>query len=154
MKQTILATVLAFSLTGCPGPGGKVDPWLTARTIITQTQTAMALSDGIFNQWKLTQPEDKAKEAEAKYLKIRNTVLNSLQLALDSVDIAEQAKKDLDIKKLMEKANAAWADLQKLLSDLLGGSEQPASMPFKGVKPGSRLRDQLNKLPPKLFKGV
>lgn len=153
MKHILLAVIAAFTFTACPGPGGKIDPWLTARTIITQTQTAMAMADGIFNQWALHQSEDKAKEAKAKYLKVRQTVLNSLQLALDGVAIAEQAKKDPDVKKLMEKANAAWVDLQKLLTDLLG-SEQPSSMPLKGVKPGTGLRDQLKRLPPKLFPGV
>lgn len=114
------AVILAILLTSCPNPTtGKVDPYLTARTVITQAGTAVALADGIFNQWVLNQPEDKAKEVKAKYLRIKTAVLNGLQMALDGVDIAEKAKKDPNVTTLLAAADKAWQDLQKLISDLM-----------------------------------
>jgi phage I-like protein len=157
MKRAALAVVAALLLWGCPNPEtGKVDPYLTARTIILQMQTATALADGIFNQWLLGQPEGEAKDAtEAKYLKIKTAVLNGLQLALDGVDIAEQAKKDPDITKLLEAADAAWQDLQKFLSDLLSQTVPDNVTALKakvGAASSNDLKTQLEKLPKHLGK--
>lgn len=157
MKRILLAVMAAILLAACPGPAGKVDPWLTARTIILQTQTAVGLADGIFQQWLLSQPEGEKKEdAKAKYLKIKQTVMNGLQLALDGVNIAEQAKKDPDVQKLLAAADAAWKDLQKLLADLL--KQPPASAPTGkpplklAGPPVDALKKQLERLPASLFK--
>lgn len=108
--------------TGCPDPQtGKVDPYLTARTVILQANTALALADGIFNQWLLAQTDlEKAKKTQAIYEKTRTAVSNGLQLALNGVDIAQQAKEDPDVAKLMAEADKAWQSLSKFLSDLLG----------------------------------
>lgn len=164
MKRILLAIVAAMLLAACPGPTGKVDPWLTARTIILQTQTAVGLADGIFQQWLLSQPAgEKKEEAQAKYLKIKQTVMNGLRLALDGVDVAEQAKKDPEVGKLLEKADAAWRSLQQLLADLLKTPAPPASLPAKAVagkKPPPKragpsyadLKKQLESLPASLFK--
>ena len=159
MKRS-LAALFVLSLIACPGPTGKVDPWLTARTIINQTQSAVVLADVIFQQYLLGQPEgDQKEQTKAKYLKIKQAVVNGLKLAYDGVGIAEQAKTDPDVTKLLEKANEAWADLQKLLADLLKTEPTPASLPTgaKGIVSTKRygpsytqLREMLAKLPPKL----
>lgn len=159
MKRAALAVVAALLLWGCPNPEtGKVDPYLTARTIILQFQTATALADGIFQQWLLGQPEGEPKEqAKAKYLKIKTAVLNGLQLALDGVDIAEQAKEDPDVTKLLEKADAAWKDLQKFLADLLAptGDAVAAADTLRaklGAPSSNDLKKQLEALPKSLVK--
>jgi hypothetical protein len=157
MKRAALAVVAALLLWGCPNPEtGKVDPYLTARTIILQVQTATALADGIFQQWLLGQPEGEEKDkAKATYYKIKTAVLNGLQLALDGVDIAEQAKKDPDLTKLLEKADAAWQDLQKFLTDLLGKAQPEAVTTMKaklGTATGADLKKQLEALPKQLGK--
>jgi hypothetical protein len=128
MKRLVLAILLALVAWGCPDPQtGKVDPYLTARTIILQANTALALSDGIFNQWLLGQTDaEKAKKAQTTYQKVKTSVSNGLQLALNGVAIAEQAKKDPDVKKLMAEANGAWDNLRKFLEDLLAKPEDAA----------------------------
>ena len=159
MKRAALAVVAALLLWGCPNPEtGKVDPYLTARTIILQFQTATSLADGIFQQWLLGQPEGEPKDqAEAKYLKIKTAVLNGLQLALDGVDIAEQAKEDPDVTKLLEKADAAWKDLQKFLADLLAPTgdavaKADALRAKLGASQTDALKKQLEALPKTLVK--
>jgi hypothetical protein len=143
MKRLVLAVLLALVAWGCPNPEtGKVDPYLTARTIILQANTALALADGIFNQWLLGQSDaEKAKKVQATYQKVKTSVANGLQLALNGVAIAQQAKEDPDVKKLMAEANNAWGNLRKFLEDLLakpedaalvavaGGTAAPASQP-------------------------
>lgn len=120
MRRATLAVATAL-LVGCPNPDtGKVDPYITARAIILQVHTAVSLADGIFQQWAVGQPSgEELEKTKAIYYKIKTAVFNGIQLALDGVDIAEQAKEDLDVNKLLEKADAAWKDLQKFLSDLL-----------------------------------
>jgi hypothetical protein len=121
MKKLILALVIAMVAVGCPNPEtGKVDPYLTARTIILQANTALALASGIFSQWLLGQSDaEKAKTTQAIYEKTRTAVSNGLQLALNGVDIAQQAKEDPDVGKLMAEADKAWKSLSKFLTDLL-----------------------------------
>ena len=128
MKKLILTIMVALFMWGCPNPEtGKVDPYLTARTIILQANTALSLSDGIFGQWLLGQTDaEKAKKADAAYKKVKTAVANGLQLALNGVSIAEQAKEDPDIKKLMAEANGAWDNLRKFLEDLLAKPEDAA----------------------------
>jgi hypothetical protein len=124
----LLIAVLTFGMSACPDPQtGKVNPYLTARTVILQANTALALADGIFNQWLLGQTDaEKAKKANDIYQKTRTGVANSLQIALNGVAIAEQAKKDPDIKLLMAEANEAWGNLRKFLEDLLSKPEDAA----------------------------
>ena len=121
MKRLILTLLVAMLSWGCPDPQtGKIDPYLTARTIILQANTSLALADGIFNQWLLAQTDaEKAKKTQAIYEKTRTAVSNGLQLALNGVDIAQQAKEDPDIAKLMAQADEAWKSLSKFLGDLL-----------------------------------
>lgn len=128
MKRLALALVAALLCWGCPDPQtGKIDPYLTARTIILQANTALGLADGIFGQWMLGQTNaEKAKKAQATYTKVKTSVSNGLQLALNGVAIAEQAKEDPDIKKLMVEANGAWDNLRKFLEDLLAKPEDAA----------------------------
>jgi len=123
-RFTILLAAILF-VVGCPNPQtGKVDPYLTARTIINQASTALALSDGIFNQWLLGQTDaDKAKKVQQTYVKVKTAVANGLQLALNGVAIAEQAKKDPNLDDLMSKANEAWDSLRKFLTDLFAKPE-------------------------------
>lgn len=115
-----VVTVLLF-MCACPSPiTGKVDPYLTARTIINQSQTALALADGIFNQWKLGQTDtEKVERAARAYQKIKAGVTGGLQLALNGVDIAEQAEVDPNVKALLTKANAAWQTLRTTLAEIL-----------------------------------
>lgn len=128
MKRLILVAFVAIMAWGCPDPQtGKIDPYLTARTIILQANTALSLSDGIFGQWLLGQTDaEKAKKAETTYRKIKTSVANGLQLALNGVAIAQQVKEDPDIKKLMAEANGAWDNLRKFLEDLLAKPEDAA----------------------------
>jgi hypothetical protein len=166
----MLAALAAILVWGCPDPQtGKIDPYLTARTIINQANIAVALSDGIFNQWLLGQSDaEKAKKAQATYVKIKTGVSNGLQLALNGVAIAEQAKEDPDIKKLMAEANGAWDNLRKFLEDLLAKPEDaalvtvasaPASQPATTKTSGGvsstthalTLKSPLDALPKKLY---
>lgn len=119
MRRATLAVAAAL-LVGCPNPDtGKVDPYITARAIILQVQTAVSLADGIFQQWAVGQPSgEELEKTKATYYKIKTAIFNGIKLALDGVDIAEQAKEDPDVNKLLEKADAAWKDLKNFLSDL------------------------------------
>lgn len=160
LVMAILAATIAWA---CPDPQtGKIDPYLTARTIINQANTALALSDGIFNQWLLAQTDmEKAKEIQLKYQKIRTAVANGLQLALNGVAIAEQAKKDPDIKLLMAEANKAWDNLRQFLEDLLskpdapavatGPTTQPSTSEVRSTTHALTVKDPLKNLPKKLY---
>lgn len=163
MKRAALALAAALLLWGCPDPQtGKIDPYLTARTIILQANTSLALADGIFNQWLLAQSDaEKAKKTQVTYEKVRTAVSNGLQLALNGVSIAEQAKKDPDIAKLMAEADKAWQSLSKFLADLLdkGDSgvtvalvEEPTSQPSGEKKPLAKI-NPLDALPKSLIPG-
>lgn len=166
MKKLFM--LAAFLLVGCPNPEtGKVDPYLTARTVINQANIAVALSDGIFNQWLLGQTDvEKAKKAQAAYQKIKTGVVNGLQLALNGVAIAEQAKTDPNITDLMAIANEAWGNLRKFLEVLLAKPEDaalvtvdtaPTSQPSTtsggvGVKTRAMtVKSPLDTLPKKLY---
>jgi len=120
MLKLALILIPVLTLQGCPDPNtGKIDPYLTARTIILQANTSLALADGIFNQWLLSQSDaDKAKKTQEVFEKARTVVANSLQLALNGVTIAETAKTNPNMADLMKEANAAWVNLRKLLEDL------------------------------------
>jgi hypothetical protein len=145
MKKLMMSlAALSLLVTACPNPEtGKVDPYLTARTVILQAQTAISLADGIFHQWLLGQEADKAKAAEARYYKIKTAVVNGLKLAMDGVDIAEKAKKDPDVATLLAAADKAWQDLQKFLSDLLS---KPTTNLVKAAKTGD-LKKYMKNLP-------
>lgn len=123
-----LFALAVFLLVGCPNPEtGKIDPYLTARTIINQANVGVALADGIFNQWALGQTDvEKVKKYSATFQKIKTGVVNGVQLALNGVDIAEQAKTDPNVKDLMAAANEAWGSLRKFLEDLLAKPEDAA----------------------------
>lgn len=164
-----LHMLAAFLLVGCPNPEtGKIDPYLTARTVINQANVALALADGIFNQWLLGQKDaEKAKAAQVTYQKVKTGVANGLQLALNGVAIAEQAKKDPNITDLMAAANDAWGSLRKFLEDLLAKPEdaaliataptaQPTSQPTTregvGVKTSALvIKSPVDVLPKKLY---
>jgi len=160
MRKLFLIGVLL--LVGCPNPiTGKVDPYLTARTVIMQAQMGLSVADGIFGQWALMQSDkEKAAKAQETYLKIKTAIGNGLQLALDGVDIAEQAKKDPDVTKLLAQANGAWGDLTKFLGDLLGPVPAVAAQPttpgigssahaLSAPDPYKALKEQFKKLPKK-----
>jgi hypothetical protein len=127
MKRLALAMLAALFIWGCPDPTtGKIDPYLTARTIINQAQTALALADGIFNQWLLGQTDaEKAKKAQETYVRTKTAVANGLQIAYKGVDIAQQAKTDPDVAKLLAQADGAWKALSKFLGDLLAKGDTP-----------------------------
>lgn len=142
MKEKLFKMVMVLALLmmipvemGCPDPvTGQVDPYLTARTIILQANTALALADGIFGQWVLGQSDvEKAKKAQAIYTKSKTGVANGLQLALNGVAIAQQAKTDPDITKLMAEANKAWINLRKFIEDLMAAPmvQPPAAVATK-----------------------
>lgn len=129
--QLFLLLVAVGMLAGCPNPAtGKTDPWLTAKTIINQSKMGVPVADVIFTQWKLSQTDQqKVAEAEAKYVKIKLAVINGLQVAYDGVVIAEQAKTDPDMAKLMDQAEKAWQDLRKFIEDLLKPEPAPTTQP-------------------------
>lgn len=166
MKRMLMLVLL---LAACPNPEtGKVDPWLTARTIINGANVSLVLADGIFGQWLSTQTDPvKVKESQTRYQQVRTAVANGLQLALNGVDLAQTAKEAPDVQKLLAQANSAWAALTKLLGDLLGSGDhgivlavadgtasQPASQPV-GVKRSAVTvkRSPLQALPKKLGGG-
>lgn len=121
MRKFLCLILLSAFVSACPDPQtGKIDPYMTARTVVIQANVALSLADGIFNQWLLSQTDqEKAKTVRASYQKIKTAVANGLQLALNGIDIAEQAKKDPNITALMSLANDAWSNLRKFLEDLM-----------------------------------
>jgi len=137
MKEKLFKMVMVLALLmmipvemGCPDPvTGQVDPYLTARTIILQANTALAMADGIFGQWLLGQADaEKVKKAQNTYVVAKSGVANGLQIALNGVNIAENAKKEFDIKLLMAEANKAWTSLRAFLEELFK-SEVPTTQP-------------------------
>ena len=128
--------LLALFVIGCPDPQtGKVNPYLTARTVINQANIALSLSNGIFMQWLIGQTDaEKAKKSQEIYQKVSTGVANGLQIALNGVAIAEQAKTDPDITKLMAEASVAWDSLRKFLEDLFSKPED-ASLVEIAIKP-------------------
>lgn len=137
IKKLMMLVVLATMVVACPDPTtGKIDPYLTARTIILQANTAIALADGIFQQWLLGVTDaEKSKKAQHTYVLAKSGVTNGLQIALNGVNIAEQAKKDPDIKKLMDEANKAWTSLRSFLEELFkppAPTTQPVAVAKKG----------------------
>jgi len=121
MKRLALCLVLALLAWGCPDPQtGKIDPYLTAHTVINQTSLALPIAQGIFNQWLYAQTDaEKIKSAQQLFAKIYTAVSNGFKLAHDGVDIAKQAKEEPDVAKLLAQADTAWKDLYKFLDDLL-----------------------------------
>lgn len=135
--------LVALLLTSCPGPDGKINPYATARMAINGLQLSVSMADAIFNQAILKQTDPvKAKADSEKYAYIRLLVLDGLQAALKGVDIAEQAKTDLDITKLMGQAELAWKDLRTFLTDLLNKAPAPATQP---TDPNLRAKLKLEK---------
>lgn len=146
MIRARLLLVALLLLVGCPGPGGKVDPYATARTVINSMQFSVSFADAIFNQWAIKQTDPaKVKAASEKYAYIRLLVLDGLQAALKGVDIAEQAKKDPDMTKLMDQAELAWKDVRVFLADLL---KTPAPPPptTQPTDPALRAKLKLEKV--------
>lgn len=126
MKKLLMSLVALF-IVGCPNPEtGKTDPWLTARTVILQSKNAVSIAESIFMQWTFSQTDaEKVKKSQETFYKIKTAVLNGFTLAMDGVNIAQQAKEEPDVTKLLSQANTAWADLHKFLGDLLGDKEEP-----------------------------
>lgn len=149
---TAIVTFIMCSAFTCSAP---TDPYATARLVINGTQIAVQTSEGVFMLWAATQTDpEKVKTALAKFTKVKVAVLQGLQVALDGVDIAQQAKTDPDIRKLMVAAETAFQDLRRLLEELL---TKPASQPVaKGVKalqlPLSEPEQMFLKLPRTLLK--
>jgi len=121
MKRLVLSLAAALLLWGCPDPQtGKVDPYLTAHTVINQLSLALPIAQGIFNQWLYAQTDaEKIKSAQLTFAKICTAVSNGFKIAHDGVDIAKQAKEEPDVSKLLAQADTAWKDLYKFLDDLL-----------------------------------
>lgn len=149
MRPIILASIFTL-MTACPGgtscKGG--DPYTTARAIIAGAQVAVTMSDAVFQVWAASQTDpEKVKKALEQFLKIKLDVLDGLQLATAGVDIAEQAHKDPDITKLMDKAEIAFQALRKLLTDLL--TSTPSS---QFAKVSSLMNPLLERLPKTLLR--
>lgn len=135
MVRSKAALLALFLLVGCPGPSGKVDPYITARAVISGAQMSLTLADGIFMQWAVTQTDPaKVKAATEKFNYIKLCVADGLRIANDAVNVAEAAKAPVDITKIMDQAEIAWKDLRVFLTDLLGKPKPPASAPAKAVK--------------------
>ena len=127
MKKVIAVLLASVLLCGCPGPGGQVDPYLTAHVIINQAGLALPVAEGIFNQWLYGQAKPdspRVKKARLGFSRAMTVASNSLMLAHDGVDIAKQAKEDPDIGELLHLSDVAWGDLRDFLDELLtnGGS--------------------------------
>lgn len=127
MKRLMLALLAAIIVAACPDPNtGKIDPYLTAHTVINQASLALPVAEGIFNQWLYQQTDaEKAKKARLTFAKVKTAVANGFKLAHDGVEIAKQAKEDPDIGKLLAQADTAWKDLYKFLDDLLAPGDTP-----------------------------
>lgn len=163
MRKILTAVLLAMLFVACPGftnCEGKTDPYTIARLTINGTQVAVQASEAVFMMWASTQTDmEKVKAALAKFTKIKAAVLQGLQVALDGVDIAQQAKTDPDIRKLMAAAETAFQDLRKLLEEILakpGPSSQPVPKDPKAVKKAvpSDLDKAFENLPKTLLKGA
>jgi len=159
MRKILTAVLLAMLFVACPGftsCEGKTDPYTIARLTISGTQVAVQASEAVFMAWAAAQTDmEKVKAALAKFTKIKSSVLQGLQVALDGVDIAQQAKTDPDIKKLMALAETAFQDLRKLLEELLAKpSSQPVPKDPKAVKKAmpTELEKMFEQLPKTLLK--
>ena len=143
MKKTLV--LLAFLIMGCPDETGKVDPYLTARNIINQKHLPIAVADSIFGMWCSKQTDqEKLKATQEKYQKIKAAVLNGLQVALEGVNIAEQAQKDPNLTDLMDRANDAWTSLRTFLEELLGEPKGTASIsPDEASQPATDSTDPI-----------
>lgn len=159
MLRKITFLVVLSVLASCPGftscPGK--DPYATARAIISGTQVVVGMSDSVFYAWASLQSDPElVKKALAIFTKTKNSVFTGLQVALDGVDIAQQAKVDPNITKLMEKAETAFQDLKKFLADLLAKAPAtPSTMPkVAAPKPAveSDAKVLLDKMPKTLLK--
>lgn len=163
MKRVALAIAAALLVWGCPNPEtGKIDPYLTAHTVINQASLALPIAEGIFNQWLYQQTDaEKAKKAQLTFAKVKTAVANGFKLAHDGVDIAKQAKEEPDVAKLLAQADTAWKDLYKFLDDLLaagdpgvtvavgpGATSQPA-----GTKPPLAKVNPMDSLPKSIIPG-
>ena len=139
MKRLVLAVVVALLMGGCPDPQtGKIDPYLTAHTVINQASMALPIAEGIFNQWLYQQTDaEKVKKVQLTFAKVKTAVANGLKLAHDGVDIAKQAKQDPDVSKLLAHADTAWKDLYKFLDDLLSKGDTDIVVAVKEEKGGA-----------------
>lgn len=71
------------------------------------------------------------KKATEKFNYLKLCVTDGLRIALDAVNIAEQAKTAPDMTKIMDQAELAWKDIRVFLTDLL--SKPPTSQPVAKV---------------------
>lgn len=127
MKRALQAVFVVCVVAGCPDPKtGKLNPYLTARTIINQASLSLPVAEGIFNQWAAQQADvEKRIKAQLKFARVKTAVANGIRLAHHGVNIAEQAREDPNAAKLLAHADAAWKDLYRFLDSLLvsGDSE-------------------------------
>jgi hypothetical protein len=121
LPLVLAVAVLGLVISGCPAVSSvKRDPYLVAHTVINQASLALPIAEGIFNQWVYTQDDlKKVRKAKLTFAKIKTLVANGLKLAHDGVYIAEQAKEDPDVVKLLLQADTAWDDLRQFLGTLL-----------------------------------
>jgi len=146
MRRMAIAVVVAVFLCGCPDANtGKMDPYLTAHTIINQAGVALTVAEGIFNQWVYAQTDvEKVQKAQLTFAKIKTLVAHGLELAHDGVYLARQAKEQPDVIKLLAQADVAWNDLRSFLTALLDSGNPGIIVDDLGeAEPGEHNPDML-----------
>lgn len=120
-------------MSGCPESQTQIlsDPYLTAKTVISQANIALSLADGIFQQWALGQADiQKRAGAQKTFTIIKTSVANGLQLALKGVEIAQTAKQNPDLRVLMGQSEEAWRALTQFLAGILDPKDNSIVVAF------------------------
>jgi hypothetical protein len=100
MKRLIAFTILALLLCACPATMTAYDH---IRNVLAYQDLAVTTADAFVDRWASKQTDqDKVKETKAKYAAIKKSVMDGLDALEKGVDVAEEAGKEVDQKKLRE----------------------------------------------------
>jgi hypothetical protein len=125
MKR-LLITLFVLFLFGCPP---TTNPYIAAKTVISSAQTAVSVADSIFENWVTSQPDKTVVESQRRrYAQLRLAVVQGLEVAYQSVNVAEELKAGMDVPVILQKADTAWSALRLFINEVF--VKYPANIPL------------------------
>ena len=101
-RLILLVVLLPLLFTGCPAV--NMTSYDKARSVLAYSPTALLVADAIVARWTKHQTDkEKIDKTVAQYQRIKKAVAEGIAAALKSVDVAEEAGKPVDERKLNDK---------------------------------------------------